>query len=295
MSRERLGSGRPAALTVRAPAKVNLFLEVTGRRPDGYHDLRTLIVAVSLFDALAFAPAVAFQFSCTDPTLGTGPENLVVRAAELLRRHTGTTAGAAVRLTKRIPVQAGLGGGSSDAAATLVGLNRLWKLGLTRDELTKLAAELGSDVAFFLRKPAAWCTGRGEVVTPWPLGQRLHFVLVCPPFGLSTAEVYRKVAVPAAPKTGAALKQAVRAGDADAIGRGLHNRLQPAALAVRPELDDWLDRLARPSPVATLVSGSGSTVFALARDAAHARRVAAAVRPEAVKAGGRVFVVRSLV
>jgi 4-diphosphocytidyl-2-C-methyl-D-erythritol kinase len=294
MSRERLGSGPPAALTVRAPAKVNLFLEITARRADGYHDLRTLLVAVTLFDALAFAPAATLTLSCTDPTLGTGPENLVVRAAELLRRHTGTTAGAAVTLTKRIPVQAGLGGGSSDAAATLVGLNRLWKLGLTRDELLPLAAELGSDVAFFLKPPAAWCTGRGEVVTPWPLGTRLHLVLACPPFGLGTAEVYRNVAVPAAPKAGAALKHAVRAGDVTAIARTLHNRLQEPALAVRPELSGWLARLASADPLATLVSGSGSTVFALARDAADARRIAAAVRPATTKAGGHVRVVRSL-
>src|SRR5271169_4836782 len=127
MTRERPDSGPPAALTLRAPAKVNLFLEVTARRPDGYHELRTLLVAVSLFDVL----------------------------------------------TKRIPVAAGLGGGSSDAATALIGLNRLWKLGLSRDELAGLAAELGSDVAFFLHVPVAWCTGRGEVVTPWPIGRRL--------------------------------------------------------------------------------------------------------------------------
>src|SRR2546423_12641337 len=185
MTRDRPDSGPPAALTLRAPAKVNLFLEVTARRPDGYHELRTLLVAVSLFDVLAFAHSPTVRLSCTDPTLGTGPENLVVRAADLLRRHTGTKAGADIALTKRIPVQAGLGGGSSDAATALVGLNRLWKLGLGRDDLIGLAAEVGSDVAFFLRPPACWCTGRGEDVTPWPMGGRLHLVLACPPFGLS--------------------------------------------------------------------------------------------------------------
>jgi 4-diphosphocytidyl-2-C-methyl-D-erythritol kinase len=280
-----------------APAKVNLFLEVTARRPDGYHELRTLMVAVGLYDTLEFAPAPPgpVTLSCTDPTLGTGPENLVVRAAELLRRHTGHRGGAAVRLTKRIPREAGLAGGSTDAAATLVGLNRLWGLGLGRDDLAAMAAELGSDVAFFLRPPAAWCTGRGEEVSPWPLGGRLHLVLVCPPFGLSTAQVYRGVRVPAAPRDGDALKRAVRAGDAEAIGRHLHNRLQEPGLALRPELADWLARLAAPGPAGCLISGSGSTVFAVCRGAAEARRVAAAVRPDADAAGARVFVVRSCV
>jgi 4-diphosphocytidyl-2C-methyl-D-erythritol kinase len=119
--------------------------------------------------------------------------------------------------------------------------------------------------------------------------------LACPPFGLSTAEVYRNVAVPAALKAGAALKQAVRAGHVTAVGRHLFNRLQEPALAARPELGGWLARLASAGPLGTLVSGSGSTVFALARDAADARRIATAVRPWMTKAGGRVMVVRSLV
>ena len=200
----------------------------------------------------------------------------------------------AIGLTKRIPAAAGLGGGSSDAATTLMGLNRLWKLGLGRDELIGMAAELGSDVAFFLGPPAAWCTGRGENVTPWPIGGRLHLVLACPPFGLSTAEVYRRVKIPAKPVSGTAVKEAVRAGDKEAIGRRLHNRLQEPAVALRPELKTWLSRLKAQRPLGQMVSGSGSTVFALARDAADARRIAAAIRPAVKTAGGRVLVVRTL-
>jgi 4-diphosphocytidyl-2-C-methyl-D-erythritol kinase len=294
MTRERSASGPPAALKLRAPAKVNLFLEIAARRSDGYHELRTLLVAVSLFDVLTFAPAGAIRLSCTDPMLGTGPENLIVRAAEVLRRHTGSRAGAEISLIKRIPVAAGLGGGSSDAATTLVGLNRLWKTGLSRDDLAGLAAKLGSDVAFFLHAPVAWCTGRGEVVTPWPIGRPLHLVLVSPPFGLSTAEVYRGVTAPARPASGRAMKEAVRIGDAKAIGQCLHNRLQKPAMTLRPELADWLARLAAAKPLGSLVSGSGSTVFALARDAADARRIAAAIRPATKEAGGRIIVARSL-
>jgi 4-diphosphocytidyl-2-C-methyl-D-erythritol kinase len=278
-----------------APAKVNLFLEIAASRPDGYHELRTLLVAVSLYDTLEFAPAspATFRLSCTDPQLGTGPENLIVRAADLLRQHTGAEGGAEVRLTKRIPLEAGLAGGSTDAAATLLGLNRLWSLGLSLAELTALAAELGSDVAFFLHPPAAWCTGRGEEVTPWPLGARLHVVLVCPPFGLSTAAVYRGVRVPDAPETGEALREAARAGDLDQIGRLLHNRLQEPAERLRPELAEYRRRLAELGPAGCLLSGSGSTLFALGRNVADARRIAGAAR--AAFPGARVFVVRSCV
>src|SRR5438477_7604267 len=175
-------------LVVRAPAKVNLFLEVLGKRPDGYHDLATLMVAVSLFDTLEIKedPSATITLDLVPPAeapgaedrpaLTPGPDNLVWRAADLLRRHAGHPRGARLRLRKRIPLAAGLAGGSSDAAATLLGLNRLWRLGLTDAELARLGAELGSDVAFFLHGPAAWCTGRGEVITPLRAGRELWLV-----------------------------------------------------------------------------------------------------------------------
>src|SRR5437868_1794746 len=134
-----------------APAKVNLYLEVLAKRSDGYHEIATLMVAVSLYDALEFKEEISGEIllQCDQPGLGTGPENLVVRAALLLRERTGCTRGVHIRLAKRIPLAAGLAGGSTDAAATLTGLNDLWHLGLKTSELTALAAELGSDVAFF--------------------------------------------------------------------------------------------------------------------------------------------------
>src|SRR5262245_37915390 len=164
---------RADALLVWAPAKVNLFLEVLGKRADGYHELATLMVAVSLHDTLEFkeesSPQV--QLHCDHPDLSTGSENLICRAAELLRRRAGCECGARIRLWKRIPMAAGLAGGSTDAAATLHGLNALWRLGLSGTELAALGAELGSDVPFFFATPAAWCTGRGEQVTPLKLGR----------------------------------------------------------------------------------------------------------------------------
>lgn len=136
-----------------APAKVNLYLEVLSRRADGFHELETLMAAVSLYDTLVFKedPTGDILLRCNRPDLSTGSDNLIRRAAELLRQHTGCTRGARVRLVKRIPLAAGLAGGSTDAAATLAGLNRLWSLGLTNVELAALGARLGSDVPFFLR------------------------------------------------------------------------------------------------------------------------------------------------
>src|SRR5438067_3423529 len=162
MSRDRVTD----ALVVETPAKVNLHLEILARRPDGYHDLETLLVAVSLYDTLEFRPdrSGALTLTCNRPDLSCGPDNLVLKAAAALRRHSGYSGGAAIHLTKVIPMQAGLAGGSSDAAATLSGLNRLWNLGLEKDELARLGAEIGSDVPFFFAAPAAWCTVRGEIV-----------------------------------------------------------------------------------------------------------------------------------
>src|SRR5262245_19479678 len=152
------------AVVVWAPAKVNLFLELLAKRPDGYHDIATLMVAVSLYDTLEFKEDSSgdIRLHCAHPGLTTGPENLVCRAAALLQQRTGCPLGAAIRLVKRIPLAAGLAGGSTDAAATLAGLNRLWRLGLPARELVSWGAGLGSDVAFFFATPAAWGTGRGE-------------------------------------------------------------------------------------------------------------------------------------
>jgi 4-diphosphocytidyl-2-C-methyl-D-erythritol kinase len=286
------------AVVIWAPAKVNLYLEVLGKRADGYHEVATLMVAVSLYDTLVCEEDATgvVRLDCDDPRLSAGPDNLVVRAAELLRQRTGHRGGARIRLTKRIPLAAGLAGGSTDAAATLAGLNRLWRLGLSRAELAALGAELGSDVAFFFATPAAWCTGRGERAEPWPLAGPLHFVLVCPPVGLATADVYRHVTVPGEPLTGTEIRRAAADGTSEEVGRRLHNRLQPAAEKLCPALGGLRDRLARLGAAGALMSGSGSSLFALCRDRAEALRVARGLRadPDADPAS-RVFIVRSCV
>jgi 4-diphosphocytidyl-2-C-methyl-D-erythritol kinase len=283
---------------VRAPAKVNLFLEVLRRRDDGYHDLATLMTAVSLYDTLALRddPSGAVRLRCDAPGLSTGPDNLINRAAELLRRRVGRDLGLEARLWKRIPTEAGLAGGSSDAAAALMGLNRLWRLKLPSKELAALGAELGSDVPFFFAAPAAWCTGRGEKVEPLRLARPLDLVLVSPAAGLSTAEVFRGVTPPEAPLRGDEARRAAEAGDIEELGRRLHNRLQEPAERLHPAVAAAKDRLAALRPAGVLMTGSGSTVFALCRSPLDAQRVARGMSSSTDGgADDRVRVVRSCV
>lgn len=288
----------PDGLIVRTPAKLNLFLEVLGKRPDGYHDLATLMVAVSLFDTLEFKEDASQDITLTlaspdNLRLSVGPDNLVWRAADLLRRRTNHCGGATIRLHKRIPLAAGLAGGSSDAAGTLVGLNRLWRLGLADAELAELGAELGSDVAFFLHGNAAWCTGRGEIVTPLRPGRELWFVLVCPPVGLSTAAVFKALEPPALPHDGTPLREAVERGDVNAIGQRLFNRLQPVAERLCPEVAELSRDLSQVGAAGCLMSGSGSTLFLLCRNNAEAHEAAEVLTRTAREKVSRVHVVRS--
>ncbi|MBA4189742.1 MAG: 4-(cytidine 5'-diphospho)-2-C-methyl-D-erythritol kinase [Planctomycetaceae bacterium] len=287
------------AILVAAPAKLNLFLEILNKRADGYHDLESLMLTVDLYDTLEIRgnSSGAISLVCDTPGVPTGPENLVLKATTALQMHVNRLdLGASIRLTKRIPMQAGLAGGSTDAAIALLGLNEIWKLALTREELAVIASSVGSDVAFFLTPPAGWCVGRGEVVTPEPVGRTLDFVVVCPSVGLATADVYRKLAVPASPVSGEPLRAAVRLGDPTAVGRALFNRLEEPAFALSPKVEVIRNRLAGVAPCGARMSGSGSAVFAVCRDRAEATRVAAAFRnaDPGLDQDSRIFVVRSL-
>jgi 4-diphosphocytidyl-2-C-methyl-D-erythritol kinase len=268
---------------VLAPAKLNLFLEVLARRQDGYHEIESLMVTVDLYDTLTITGLTsgAIELECDDPRLPTGPTNLVVRAAERLQAASRTIRGARIRLSKVIPMQAGLGGGSSDAAATLAALDRVWDLGMPADRLDAVAGELGSDVAFFLHAPAAICRGRGEQVEAFSLEHPLHFVLVAPSLGLSTAEVYGHVRPPERPRPIGPVVDAAALGDVAALGQSLFNRLEPVALALRPELHRVRDALADLDPPldGSLMSGSGSAFFGLCRDLAAARHAADLLQP----------------
>ncbi len=268
---------------VLAPAKLNLFLEVKGRRPDGYHEIESVMVAVSLWDTLAFEddPSGEISLRCDEPTLPKGGDNLVVKAAGRLTAAADSRHGARFVLSKQIPAQAGLAGGSSDAAATLIALDRLWGLNTPPERLDALAAEIGSDVPFFLHAPAAVCHGRGEIVESVVLNETCHFVLVCPPVGMSTADVYRHVVPPDRPRPVGPVLEALAHGGPVDLGRSLFNRLQPIAQSLRPELTRVRDALVSLGPLldGTSMSGSGSAYFGLCRDSTAAEQAVEILEP----------------
>jgi 4-diphosphocytidyl-2-C-methyl-D-erythritol kinase len=268
---------------VLAPAKLNLFLEVHGRRSDGYHEIESVMVAVSLCDALVFEddPSGEISLRCDEPALPAGIDNLVVKAAVRLKAAASCRRGVRILLSKRIPAQAGLGGGSSDAAATLMALDRLWGLNTPRDRLDALAAELGSDVPFFLHGPAAVCRGRGEKVESVDLKANYHFVLVCPPVGMSTVEVYRHVVPTDRRRMVGPVLEALAHGSPADLGRSLFNRLQPIVQSLRPELTRVRDALVSLGPLldGTSMSGSGSAYYGLCRDSTAAQRAAEILEP----------------
>ena len=181
-------------MQLKAPAKINLSFEIKARRPDGFHEIETLMAPLSLADQIHLETDRTFegvQFSCDDPSLPDDENNLVVRAARNFQRKTGSRVGLKITLQKNIPHGAGLGGGSSDAATTLLGLNKLLGAELAQSELVKLAAEIGSDVPFFLFGSAAICEGRGEFVKPSPLTRHFTILLLKPDFGVPTPWAYK--------------------------------------------------------------------------------------------------------
>jgi 4-diphosphocytidyl-2-C-methyl-D-erythritol kinase len=266
-----------------APAKLNLFLEVLSRRPDGYHEIESVMVAVSLWDTLIFEddPSGEISLRCDEPALPVGGGNLVVKAAVRLQAAADNRHGARIVLSKAIPAQAGLGGGSSDAAATLIALDRLWELKTPPERLNAMAAEIGSDVPFFLHAPAAVCRGRGEIVESVVLKETYHFVLVCPPVGMSTADVYRHVVPPDRPRPVGPVLEALAHGGPVALGRSLFNRLGPIAQSLQPELSRVRDALESLGPLldGTLMSGSGSAYYGLCRDSTAAEHAAEILEP----------------
>lgn len=274
------------SLVVDTPAKLNLFLEVRGKRPDGYHELETVMVSIGLFDTLRFAPRTdaALALRCASavpggPVLPADETNLVLRAARLLADATACTRGVSITLLKRIPLASGLGGGSSDAAATLAALNQLWETGLSSADLHALAARLGSDVNFFLDShPLALCRGRGEIIEPRPLGTRLHFVLARPRSGLSTAAVFggwQDEGLRASPER---LLQHLAQGRVGAVGHELHNSLEAPAVRLNGDVRRLLAKLARVAPRANRMTGSGAVCYGLCASRRQARSLGARLR-----------------
>jgi 4-diphosphocytidyl-2-C-methyl-D-erythritol kinase len=292
-----------------APAKVNLSLEILGRRADGFHEIETLMASVSVCDTLQFTPLAdeAVTLDCQwaaglaardrqlDGELPPVEKNIIWRAAQLVRERTGIKAGAAIRLTKRIPAAAGLGGASSDAAAALVAANIGWQLGLSREKLQSLAAELGSDVPFFLSSGpkgsgAAICRGRGELIESIRLPP-LHVVIVRPPVGLSTPLVYQTLGYKVgqrtdSPESSEPLARRLAAGQVAPAARMLNNRLEGPAARLTPWVGRLADEFSRLDVLGHQMSGSGSSYFGLCTSSRQARRVAARLRARGV---GTVF------
>lgn len=282
-------------LVLATPAKVNLFLDVLGRRPDGYHDLRSLVVPVSVYDRLTFETCASGIALCAPSQvrlaglpwplpLGRSRDNLVARAARLLQSTTGHRGGVRIRLDKRIPIAGGLGGGSADAAAALLGLNRLWDTRLSRDTLMALGARLGSDIPALIHGGAVRMEGRGECVTALPrrVGTPLWMVLVYPGFGVATGDIYARYTLNAGrrPARGRcdAMAAALAAGDVRGVARRLFNALQATVFAKYPLLEILKKELEKAGALGVVLSGSGSTVLALVRDGAQGRAVAARLR-----------------
>jgi 4-diphosphocytidyl-2-C-methyl-D-erythritol kinase len=314
---------RSIGCEVLAPAKLNLFLEVLARRPDGFHEIETLMVPIDLFDNLSVRndPSGTVSLTCRwasglrkakprseggecvrpdDPRrppvaeweeLPEGDDNIATRAVELLRRHAGVQSGAVLQLTKRIPSAAGLGGGSSDAAAALAAVNRIWNLGWSLGRLQEVAAEIGSDVPFFLGSGAAVCRGRGERIEPLAGVRALNFVVVAPPGGLSTAEVYGGCRPAETPRHVGRLSEALLGGDLRHVGAAIHNQLEPVAERLSPWVSRTKRELAECGCTAVQMSGSGSSCFGICRDALQARRVACWMR---ARGWSRSVAVRSM-
>ncbi|MFE7646392.1 4-(cytidine 5'-diphospho)-2-C-methyl-D-erythritol kinase [Streptomyces phaeoluteigriseus] len=276
-----------SVVTVRVPAKVNVQLAVGAARPDGFHDLANVFLAVGLHDEVTVTPADALRVTCEGPEAAQVPldrGNLAARAAIALAERYGRTPDVHLHIAKDIPVAGGMAGGSADGAGALLACDALWGTGASREELLEICAELGSDVPFSLVGGAALGVGRGEQLTALEVGGIFHWVFAMAGRGLSTPAVFREfdrlaegLDIPE-PVASRELLDALAKGDPDVLAATVSNDLQPAALSLFPELAATLAAGEAAGALTGLVSGSGPTTAFLARDAAAAERIAEALR-----------------
>ncbi|MFN2621443.1 MAG: 4-(cytidine 5'-diphospho)-2-C-methyl-D-erythritol kinase [Chthoniobacterales bacterium] len=260
-----------------APAKINLSFEIKGRRADGFHEIETRMAPITLADRLTVEKAGdknEIRFSCDDPSLPGGDDNLVVRAAKLFRERMKITTGISLALEKTIPHGAGLGGGSSDAASALLGLNELFDVGLSHDALMKLAAELGSDVPFFIAHSPAVCRGRGEIVEPVARDAKFRLLLLKPDFGVPTPWAYGRW------KDSRELARVDYSAQKFESVRFVNDLERPVfeKFVFLARLKTWLRQ--QPEVAVALMSGSGSTIFAVLREGADSEELAGRARAE---------------
>ena len=263
------------AVQVFAPAKINLSLKILGRRDDGFHEIETLIVPISLCDEMKIEKNEGgIEFHCDDPSVPKGDDNLAMRAAKAFFAATKLRPAVSIELKKKIPLGAGLGGGSSDAAATLLAFNQLFETNLTRDELAKLGSAIGSDVPFFTFESAAICKGRGELVAPAKLPEQLSILLLKPAFAVATEWAYlRWQDSRETPGVSHAAQQFEDQTFINDLERPVFEKFVFLA-----QLKMWL--LRQPEVGAALMSGSGSTMFAVMGANANGERLAKRAKVE---------------
>jgi len=280
------------AIIVDCPAKINLFLESHGTRPDGYHELETVMQAITLYDRLVLEPADGIELSCNDPSLPAGAGNLAHKAATLMLKEIGGR-GVRIHLEKNIPAQSGMGGGSSDAAGVIAGMNALCGMGLDVDRMAKMGAAIGSDVPFFLYGGTALCRGRGELVERINVYFTISYVVCCPNVGLSTAEVYKKldkIGLTTAQHGATFLVESLKTHNFAGLNHSVFNRLGQVAAALSVEVSTVMATMREASGLNATVTGSGSAVFVAVDSFSRAGEIAAELGKRNL---GRVFVAQS--
>jgi len=275
-----------------APAKINLFLRVLRKRADGYHDIVSLMQKITLYDELIFYPIpTGIVLNCPGSDLPTSEDNLVFRAAQSIFAYANYPSGVEIKLTKKIPLAAGLGGGSSDAATTLIALNKICSLNLKKNELMKLGAKIGADVPFFVFGNNALASGIGDKLKALQDLPKINLVLIKPQFELSTKMVYENLNLRLTRgKNNYSIPRFLKMSD---IIRELHNDLESVSLEMHPELADLKKMLLRHGALGALMSGSGPTVFGIFRDGKEAKKILEVIKKE-VSDNCTVFFAKSL-
>ncbi|MCB9772468.1 MAG: 4-(cytidine 5'-diphospho)-2-C-methyl-D-erythritol kinase [Candidatus Omnitrophica bacterium] len=280
------------SLRLYSPAKLNLFLKVLNKRPDNYHNLETIFERINLVDEIRLIPNSTgkIKIICDHPQVPKGPKNLVYKVSQMLQKEFGITQGVTINIKKNIPVAAGLAGGSTNAATTLLGLNKIWEIGLSQKQLVEIGAKIGSDVAFFLYN-CSWALGqgRGERITPLKIKQKLWHVVVVPRIKMYSKDVFGRLNLKLTKKRVDAniLTLALKTQSALQVGNLLHNDLETSILSIRPELLRVKEKMLKNRCCGVAFSGSGSACYGLV----PSRRIASAVAKDLRRSYARVFAV----
>jgi len=282
-------------ISLKAPAKVNLFLEILGKRDDGYHEIETIMQEIDLADSLQFEETQeGVTLECNDKNIPANQDNLVCKAANLILEECGIKKGVLINLEKNIPVGAGLGGGSSDAATTLKALNSLWKVGLNNEELMGFAAKLGSDIPFFINGKTALCRGRGELITPVEVRNRMDYIILFPRVHISTETIYKnlKIDLTKKRKDVSFFLDALKYSEVAGISKLLFNRLEEIIFATYPDLLQVKSTLESFDFCGLSISGSGSAFFGLCNDRHQAEVIKSKIELSGM---GNVFVATNVI